>query len=224
MALFSKLKYLATVLLLLTCTPSALYAATVLHVDLEYLLDEAALIFEGEVIASQAQWNDDNSRITTFITFQVDDTIKGNAGDRSLTLGFAGGTVDDTTLRISGMVYPAVGEKGIYFFEDPSKSMLNPLLGWGQGHFRLRADSAGEERVLTEDDAPVMGVDETTDAGSTVARGIVSEPFSQGVAKGILTGGRDQSLSAAMDKEQFKESLRTRLQGKRTPKTSGESK
>lgn len=211
MPIISKFRQLAVVLLLLACTPRALHATTVLHIDVDFLLNKAALIIEGEVISSEARWNTGKSHITTFITFQVNDTIKGDPGGTNITLGFAGGTVDDMTMQVSGMTYPAVGDKGIYFFEEPSQSLVNPLLGWGQGHFRIKSDSSGKQRVLTENNAPVMGLDDDTASSSTRTSTIPGEPLSRGVAKGVRAGKRNDARGSAMDKNEFKDSLKAKL-------------
>lgn len=211
MAVVSGFRQWAIALLLLACAPRALYATTVLHIDVDFLLTKAALIVEGEVISSEARWNADKSRITTFITFRVNDTIKGEPGSSTISLEFAGGTVGDTTLQVSGMTYPTVGDKGIYFFEDPGQSLVNPLLGWGQGHFRIKSDSRGDERVLTESNAPVMALEEDAASSRRSASATPEEPFSRGVAKGIRAGKHDDARSSAMDKKAFKDSLKARL-------------
>jgi hypothetical protein len=111
------------------------------------------------------------------------------------------------------MVYPSVGEKGIYFFENPGRQLVNPLVGWGQGHFRVKKDSNGMERIVTEGGAPVLSLDVAgmngADRGN--ARKPPISPFSHGVAKGVRTGRRDDALSTAMEKKQFKDTLKARL-------------
>ena len=213
---------IALALSMLILAPKALLASTVLHVDVDFLLNEAALIVECEVLSSEAMWNPGHTYITTFITFKVKDSLKGRAQSSTITLEFSGGVVGDTRLEVGSMVYPSVGEAGIYFFENPGERFVNPLVGWGQGHFRLQKDQLGVERVLTESGRPVLGLDMDgaldDTAGTTPAP--VNAPFSHGVAKGVKTGKRDDGLEAAMEKKQFKDALKARLatlEGKSTP-------
>ncbi len=121
--------------------------------------------------------------------------------------------MDDTGLHVSSMVYPAVGEHGIYFIENPDKQLINPLVGWGQGHFLVKKDIYGIERILTEGGAPVMHLDFPANmgVGGPGTPELSHLPFSHGVAKGVWTGNREEALSNAMEKSSFKEVLKSRL-------------
>lgn len=213
MMIFPKFKYFVFTTLVFFSVPQVLFAATVLQIDMDYLLDKARLIFEGEVVSNEAKWSSDKTTITTFITFRVKDVIKGNAPASTVTLEFSGGTVGETGLHISSMVYPLVGENGIYFLENPGQRFINPLLGWGQGHFRIKKDGKGTERMLTEGGAPVLGLDVTVMNGAD--RGNAGTPsfppFSHGVARGVQAGKSGDALSAAMEKKYFKDTLKARL-------------
>jgi len=208
-----KLKHIAILIVVFFSVPQALFATTVLQVDVDFLLNKAILIFEGEVVSSEAKWNRDKTNITTFITFRVKDIIKGEPRSSRVMLGFAGGTVGEIGLQVSAMVYPPVGENGIYFFENPGQQLVNPLVGWGQGHFLVKKDGNGMERILTEGGAPVLSLDVTvmngTDRSNARKPPILS--FSHGVARGVRTGKRDDALSTAMEKKQFKDTLKARL-------------
>jgi hypothetical protein len=208
-----KLKHITIAILVLFFAPQALLATTVQQVDVDFLLNKAMLIFEGEVLSSEAKWNRDKTSINTFVTFRVKDVIKGETRSSTVTLGFSGGTVGQTGLQVSEMVYPSVGENGIYFFENPGRQLVNPLVGWGQGHFRVKKDGNGMERILTEGDDPVLSLDISVMNGADkgIARKLSVSPFSHGVARGVRTGKRDDALSTAMEKKQFKDTLKARL-------------
>ena len=201
-------------------------ATTVLQVDVDYLLEHAELVFEGEVISHEAHWNDNKTAIYTLVTFRLQDVIKGEYNESELTLHFAGGTRDGIQTKVSAMVFPEVGEQGIYFVETLAVDQVNPLLGWGQGHLILETDDQGVQRVLTEDQQTIVGLaPKSTDASAlqstisrsqlaTVPAGIRSEgdyEFSEGVAKGLDIADGDVPSSAAVDKATFKDQLRGRL-------------
>ncbi|MGD8875279.1 MAG: hypothetical protein PVH38_09035 [Gammaproteobacteria bacterium] len=213
MTINPKLKYIAIAILVFFSAPQTIFATTVLHIDVDFLLNKAMLIFEGEVVSSEARWDRNNTSITTFITFRVKDIIKGEHQSLTVTVGFLGGTVGETGLEVSTMVYPPVGENGIYFLENPGQQLVNPLVGWGQGHFRVKKDSNGMERILTEGGDPVLGLDVAVmngaDSGNTKKPSI--SLFSHGVARGVRTGKHGDALSAAMEKRQFKDALKARL-------------
>lgn len=201
---------LATLLVILLPIKTA--AATILQVDIDYLLAKSALIFEGEVISRQSQWTADNRAIVTVVEFRVIDIIKGGHNDATLALQFAGGIVGDQGMHVSSMVYPEVGEQGIYFVEDPSRPQVNPLVGWSQGHFRVEKDSDGEERVLTEQGKPVLNMSEPAPVRRTTNTSVQADsPFSEGTVKGITTAAENSDKRQAMRKVDFKASLQSRL-------------
>ena len=203
----------AVYLLLFLCLPQWLYATSVLQVDMEQLLLDAAVIFEGEVVASEARWNDDNTYISTWVTFSVVDVIKGELSSDTITQSFAGGQVGDTTLEVSGMVYPQLGDKGIYFIENPDRPQVNPMVGWGQGHFKVKTDAHGTERMLTESEEPIQGLEDASSAKTAQQRTAQQSalPLSEGTAKGLRLGSPRDGLDAAIDKKDFKQALKARL-------------
>ena len=207
------IKPCAAFLLLFLSLPQWLHATSVLQVDVEQLLNDAAVIFEGEVIASEARWNADNTYVSTWVTFQVIDVIKGELPSATITQSFAGGTVADTTLQVSGMVYPQLGEKGIYFIENPERQQVNPIVGWSQGHFKVKKDKQGRERMLTESDEPIQAIDEKSpaDNGKKTAQHGSALPLGKGAAEGLRVGKTQDALDTAMAKKDFKNTLRARL-------------
>ncbi|MCX2982040.1 hypothetical protein EYC98_14345 [Halieaceae bacterium IMCC14734] len=210
----SFISWLALVLFLLAA-PRTLYATSVLAVDMRQLVNEAAVIFEGEVIASEARWNAQRTSIFTHVSFRVIDVIKGSLRAETVTLTFAGGSVDDLTLQVDSMTYPIPGERGIYFLEDPARQQVNPLLGWSQGHFKITLDQKGRERVLTAGNSPVLAVEVDAEAKvgaakqrSKEARGMSNDvPLSQGDALGLRLGRGPDDSEPGLDKASFKRAL-----------------
>ena len=209
-----RVKTWAALMLIFLCLPQWLHATSVLQVDMEQLLNDAAVIFEGEVIASDAKWNADNTYISTWVTFRVDDVLKGELPSATITQSFAGGTVGDTTLEVSGMVYPQLGETGIYFIENPDRPQVNPMVGWSQGHFKVKMDEQGTQRMFTESDVPIQGIDDAAPAslqGENAQEVSVALPLSEGVAQGLRVGSSHDAADTAIDKQDFKSALRARL-------------
>lgn len=206
--------------LLLALRPA--WAASVLQVDVDELLERAALVFEGRVTASRADWNQARTSIVTTVRFAVLDVIKGEHPGDELALRFMGGSVDGLTLQIPGMVQPRVGERGIYFVETLARDQINPLLGWSQGHFRLRADAQGVQRVLTEDGMPVRGLEPGSNPAQA-ARTAARPALSEGRALGLALADDRQRTEEASDSASFKRALRTRLESIRAGRGAGPS-
>ena len=120
--------------LIVLCLSTSTLGSSVLQVTFQQLATSSELIFEGQVIRSESRWNSDQSWIHTYVTFRVNDGIKGSAGTH-VVLRFLGGEVDEIGLEVSGSTLPEVGERGIYFVERQNRSQVNPFYGLDQGHF-----------------------------------------------------------------------------------------
>src|SRR2546422_8507486 len=102
---------------LILCGPVLLHASSIEQITFDQLVTSSEFIFEGRVLDRHAEF-DANGRIHTYVTFEVDDVLKGTAGGRTVVLRYLGGTVGDTTLKVSDLVLPDMGEKGVYFVES----------------------------------------------------------------------------------------------------------
>ncbi len=176
------LRYTISVLCLLLLLP--VHAATIVQIGTTDLAKSAELIFQGEVIKSRAELHS-NGNIYTFVDFLLADVLVGEAEIGSvLTLRFTGGSVDNMTLDV-GATVPNIGEYGIYFVEGVNKQLINPLLGWSQGHFRITSGGA----ILAGNDEVVIGV-EKEERNDNVG-------ISMGIAMGINTIPRTENDTPA---------------------------
>ena len=135
------------------------YSSTVLEVSFPDLCADAELIFEGQVINHSTSQDPATGNIWTEVSFRMIEKIKGPEVEDTLTLRFLGGTVGDMTLKISDMHVPALNEHGIYFVESLRENLVNPLLGWSQGHYLIETDNTGTARITTEDQVPVSEIE-----------------------------------------------------------------
>ncbi|MBU4297804.1 MAG: hypothetical protein L6365_17565 [Desulfobulbaceae bacterium] len=133
------------------------HTASVRQVSIDEMLQQCQFVFEGKVIAIEAKEND-QKRIHTYVTFEIQEIIKGEYPSGTITLSFMGGTIGDVTMAVSDMKYPQVDEHGIYFVESLSRAQVHPLYGWSQGHFIVEPDDSGVDRIMTSDEHPVTGV------------------------------------------------------------------
>lgn len=194
-----------------------LFATTILQLDIDEMLTQAELVFEGKVTRKTSQWNKQRTAIYTLIEFEVQDVIKGEHSATTLQLRFSGGTVDDITMSIAAMNYPEVNEQGIYFVESLGERLVNPLVGWAQGHFIIQTDETDAEKVMTTNAAPVMGFASDTSFSPALTSSAEQHQnhkhleFSDGTARGLYVGNQDQSRAAAIDKAAFKYVLKQKL-------------
>jgi len=164
-------------LLLLLLLPGPALATTVRSVSVEEMLADSALIVEAEVVAVETVVGDHPRAIHTCALLRVLDVIKGTAGEDPVELCFSGGTSGEVTRKVFGMVYPEVGETGVYFIYSLDHPLVNPLYGWHQGHFRIEFPAERPEGVVTTAEGREV-IDLAADSpdgmpGPGAARGVV---------------------------------------------------
>ena len=196
-------------------------ASTLLRVSVDELTQRAEFVFEGEVVSVQAQRSGARGMISTFVTFNVIDTIKGSAsvesingiaGINSIELKFLGGNLEGERLEVNGSRIPELDERGVYFVESLTQDLINPLLGWSQGQYLIQTED-GVEQVTSVDARPIVSVAAPRSAaaaasGPATARSaarlrVAAEPT---VAEGLNAGviGSDEGLSPRAFKQQIR--------------------
>ena len=171
-------------------------AATILRIGTAELVNKSEIVFEGKVIKTRSEMNKQGG-IYTFVKFEVRDVIVGNKNvDEQLELRFTGGIVDDIALDV-GVRIPKDGESGVYFVERVRVGLINPLLGWDQGHFTIRDDG----KVIAGNFQPVVDIKNRNYR--------TSPTISQGVAEGIITRKQVTDNDSSMTVEQFKISVKS---------------
>lgn len=183
-------------------------ATTILGMDIDEVANGAEFIFEGEVIQHETQLDSGTGMINTFVTFAVRDVIKGAYSAASVELKFSGGTHNGQVVQISGLKIPSVGEQGIYFVESTTRDLINPLLGWSQGHF-LIVEEAGERRVSTLDNKPVTDVSPVANIPPSIKKPLALVDGNSDAAAGVVTDVSPLRIEQAMTVDSFK----SRIQG-----------
>lgn len=124
----------AAVALLLACT--AAQATTLTPIDAAGLVDGAELIFTGVAVDRQVATSRDGRYPYTFITFQVEEVMKGAVEDELLTLRFEGGEIGDEYIQVHGI--PTFERYGRYLlFVADNGEAISPVVGWEQGKLEL---------------------------------------------------------------------------------------
>jgi len=170
-----------------------LLATTVIPPTFSQLVNDAEFIFQGTVTATRSAWVGEGAQrhIATYVTFSVEDTVKGNPGS-SYTISMLGGTVGDDTMEIAGAPKFKVGNRDLLFVEHNGEQFV-PLVGIMHGRFHVQRDQSGRDVVLTDDKAPLsnpqsLGSDEQSarnGAAMTVDefKGAVRNRLNQGLSR-----------------------------------------
>lgn len=133
-------------------------ATTVIPPDFDHLVSRADAIFEGDVTGIESQWIGEGAqhRIVTFVTFKVDQSLKGDLG-KSYTIRMLGGTVDGRTMSVTDGPKFAVGDHDLLFVENNGRQFI-PLVGIQHGRIRIKKDQAGNDVLMTGEDQPLADV------------------------------------------------------------------
>lgn len=178
-------------------------ATTILGMDIDQLVTDASLIFEGEVLQRETRQDTNTGLINTYVTFAVRDVVKGDYNGDSLELKFMGGAFNGQIVEVSGLVIPELGETGIYFVESLATDFLNPLLGWSQGHY-LIVEENGERRISTLDKRPVIDVQAVANIPQLIKKPQAIIEGNTDVAAGVMTEASGISLERALTVDEFK--------------------
>lgn len=133
-------------------------ATTVLRLSAAELVDRAELIFTGTAVDSQVILSRDGLFPFTFITFQVEQSLKGQTERSELTLRLHGGATKQGAVLVSGMPAFRLGESYLLFVKHNGKAAC-PVVGWGQGQLRFTAvPQSGRTILVDEQGAPLAGL------------------------------------------------------------------
>src|SRR5437867_12727653 len=138
---------------------SALRGTTVIPPTFDELVNRAQVIFQGVVTDVRSQWAGEGAQrsIVSFVTFKVEDPMKGNPGS-TYTMRMLGGTVGDQTIEVTDSPKFKVGNRDILFVEN-NGSQFVPLVGIMHGRFRVeREQASGREVVMTNEGEPLSNV------------------------------------------------------------------
>src|SRR5437016_6614662 len=158
-------------------------ATTVIPPSFDELVSRAEVIFEGTVTDVRSQWVGEGGQrhINSYVTFKVEDAIKGKPGAQ-ITLQMLGGTVGSETMEVTDAPKFNVGDRDILFVENNGTQFV-PLVGIMHGRFRVKKDEAGRDAVFTNEGSPFSDVTQLgkSEGAATAGRAISTQEFKQAV-------------------------------------------
>ena len=181
---------------------SSASATTVLGLDIDKVVADAEFVFEGAVINSETRQDSNSGIISTYVTFQINDIIKGDYSGDSIELKFMGGVFNGKIVQVSGMRIPEMAEQGVYFVESMSRDLINPLIGWSQGHFIIHDDN-GTRRISTAGNQPVIEVEAVSAIPRSIKKPQSVVEGNTDIAAGVMTE-TSHMIERALTVEDFK--------------------
>jgi hypothetical protein len=170
-------------------------ATTVIPPTFDQLVQQAELIFQGTVTDVRSVWEGEGAQrhIETYVTFQIADSVKGNAGN-SYTIRMLGGSVGDETMVVSDTPKFKVGDRDILFVEHNNEQFV-PLVGINNGRFHVQRDEqTGRDIITNGEGEPVRDLTKLgREEESVSAAEAISPDDFKSVVKRQLTDPTDRS-------------------------------
>jgi hypothetical protein len=135
---------------------SAARGTTVIPPTFDELVTKAETIFEGTVTGMRSEWTGQGAdrHIVTYVTFKIEDAIKGTLG-ADYTIRMFGGTVDGQTMEVTDAPRFKVGDRDILFVENNGSQFI-PLVGIMHGRFHVQADANGANEKIAKDNGAAV--------------------------------------------------------------------
>ena len=189
-----KIKYLLP-LALIAISFTYITATTVIPPTFEQLVQQAELIFQGTVTDVRSVWEGEGAQrhISTYVTFQIGENMKGNAGS-SYTIRILGGTVGDETMEVTDTPKFKMGDRDILFVEHNNDQFV-PLVGINNGCFHVQRDGqTGRDIIVNGEGEPVRDVTKfgREEESVSAAEAISPDQFKSAIQK-QLTDQADRS-------------------------------
>jgi hypothetical protein len=126
-------------------------ATTVIPPTFDELVAEAEMIFEGTVKETKSEWTGEGAdrHIVTYVTFTIEDPIKGALG-ADYTIRMFGGTVGKDTMMATDTPTFKIGDRDILFVEKNGTQFI-PLVGIMHGRFRVKQDEVSAHESVAKD-------------------------------------------------------------------------
>jgi hypothetical protein len=148
---------LAACLLFVAAGTTQSFSSSVAPLTNEEVLATADSVFIGTVIASESRATGPRGQIIV-TDYQIrverlladDGSIARDQHAGVVTLTFAGGTIGERGMDVSGIPRLNAGDRAFFFVEAPARRSFSPLVGLYQGLYRIRTIN-GVERVTHED-------------------------------------------------------------------------
>ena len=124
--------------------------------NLQTLTQRAEMIMVGRCTAIKSAWNAERTRISTYVSYDVEETIKGGVGDQQIVVKTLGGTVGSITQMVVDGPTFEVGERALLFLTASDEPATFRIQGLRRGKLKIHSDSRTGERFLMRDASRLM--------------------------------------------------------------------
>ena len=129
----------------LFCAASSSFAASVLPMVLDEIVDSSAVAFQGICTGNRTERDPLTNLVVTYTTFDVKEVIKGNV-QKTHVIKQIGGVMPsgEVSYRVHGIPKFAVGEEYVLFLAGVSSAGFSSPMGLSQGKFTVEQGDSGK--------------------------------------------------------------------------------
>ncbi len=137
--------------------PRPAHASVARAFDLGALVGSSEHVVEATALEGFCRWErlGKRRRIVTYTRVRVERSIKGASAGDELLIRTLGGRVDDVGQVVHGEALLLVGERAMLFLAVDSTGSL-AVRGLAQGHYPVRADARGVQRLAPSPRLPEL--------------------------------------------------------------------
>ena len=117
--------------------------------DVESMSKNADLIITGKVVEQNSSWNENNTRIYTQATIQVEEYLKGNNNSGPVIVSYPGGEVGEVGELYSHMPRFENNEEVLVFLKKDDKNTNYKVVNGEEGKINVVTDPKTGEKVTT---------------------------------------------------------------------------
>jgi hypothetical protein len=117
--------------------------------DIERMSKNADIIITGKVVEQNSNWNENNARIYTQATIQVEEYLKGGNNSGPVIVSYLGGEVGDVGEMYSHMPRFENNEEVLVFLKKDDKSTNYKVFNGEEGKINVVMDPKTGEKVTT---------------------------------------------------------------------------
>lgn len=178
-------------------------ATTVVPPSFSDLVSKADAIHRGKVTDVTARHvstpDGQGTFIKTFVTVEIERTLKGSAA-KEITLEFLGGTVGDDSMLVQGMPTFSIGNRE-YVFVQKNGVQFCPLVAMMHGRYRVLRDEATAREFVARDNR--MPLTDTAEVGlpmSALPPSVRAATAADAVSRALTPAAFEAGVTAELDR------------------------
>lgn len=125
------------------------HATVVMKLSDEAMVDQAGTILTGTVTSIRSEWNDERTRIYTYITISPQSFLKGEQNQQPVVIKQLGGEVGEIGMLVEGTSVFEQDEE-VFLFLRKGQQGFHRVLGMSQGKYSIATDSDTQRQILVK--------------------------------------------------------------------------